>query len=124
MGVGVCAGSRVQLVRRTVRKCMTAAPLLETRQAFGSSLNVNLGCSRGGRPEGALGYGCCRGVRQGSSGEADGGGSCHLFPESSDAPAVDSDPEIVCSFAELGPMRTADVVWGSYCVLVHGDFRT
>ena len=124
MGAGVCAGPRVQLVRRTVRNCTTAAPLLETRQAFGSSFNVNLGCSRGGRLEGALGYGRCRGVRQGSSGEADGGGSCHLFPESSNAPAIDFDPEIVCSFAELGTMRTAEVVWGSYCVLVHGDFRT
>lgn len=50
---------------------MTATPLLETRQAFGSSLNVDLGFSRGGRPEGALGYRSC-GVRQGSSGEADG----------------------------------------------------
>lgn len=57
--------------RRAVRKCVTATPLLETQQAFGSSLSVDLGCSRGGRPEGALGYGPC-GVRQGSSGEADG----------------------------------------------------
>ena len=57
--------------RRAVRKYMTATPLLETRQAFGSSLNMDLGFSRGGRPEGALGYGSC-GVRQGSSGEADG----------------------------------------------------
>lgn len=103
---------------------MTAAPLLETRQAFGSSLKVNLRSSRGGRPEGALGHGPCRRVRQGSSGEANGRGNCHLFPESSSAPAVDSDPEVVCSFAELGAMRTAAVVWGSYRVLVHGDFRT
>lgn len=122
MGMGVCAGSRVQLVRRAVRKYMTEAPLLETRQAFGSSLKVNLRSSRGGCPEGALGYRSCHGVRQGSLGEADGGGDYHLFPESSNAPAVDSDPEIVCSFAELGAMSTADVVWGSYRVLVHGDF--
>lgn len=66
---------------------MTAAPLLETRQAFGSSLKVSLRSSRGGRPEGALGYGPCRRVRQGSSGEVSGGGNCHLFPESSNAPA-------------------------------------